>query len=171
MAQLFGCFLDISDIFFYVIIGWVKREGSPSFMQMFDIMALGREIPAKVFCKLFPITMKSISVQAMVPFSYQMVQSVFKFVNILIFSEVHSFHPVFCSIYVSVRPFSWESFKDGRRNLHSGCIIIIRVCIWIKVRVWKDTPMCTPMQGLLISSPGTRVGLQAGITECIHKIS
>ena len=96
---------------------------------------------------------------------------VFKFVNILIFSEVHSFHPVFCGIYVSVRPFSWESFKDGRRNLYSGCIIIIRVCIWIKVRVWKDTPVCTPMQGLLISSPVTRVGFQTGITECIHKIS
>ena len=62
MAQLFGCFFNISDVFFYVIIGWVKREGSPSFMQMFDISALGREIPAKVFGKLFPITMKSISV-------------------------------------------------------------------------------------------------------------
>ena len=62
MAQLFGCFFDISDIFFYVIIGWVKREGSPSFMQMFDITALGGEVPAKVFCKLFPITMESISV-------------------------------------------------------------------------------------------------------------
>ena len=110
-------------------------------------MALGREIPAKVLCKLFPITMKSISVQAMVPFSCQMVQSMFKFVSILIFSETHSFHPVFCGIYVSIRPFSWESFKDGGRNLYSGHINIIRVCIWIKVRVWKDTSMCTPMQG------------------------
>ena len=54
--------VNISDVFFYVIIGWVKREGSPSFMQMFDILVLGREIPAKVFGKLFPITMKSISV-------------------------------------------------------------------------------------------------------------
>ena len=32
MAQLFGYFFDISDIFFYVIVGWVKREGSPSLM-------------------------------------------------------------------------------------------------------------------------------------------
>ena len=49
-----------------------------------------------------------------------MVQSVFEFVNILVFSEMHGFHPVFCGIYVGIRPFSWESFKDGRRNLHSG---------------------------------------------------
>ena len=73
-----GCFFNISDVFFYVIIGWVKGEGSPSFMQMFDITALGREVPAKVFCKLFPIAMESISIQTMVPFLCQMVQSVFK---------------------------------------------------------------------------------------------
>ena len=105
------------------------------------------------------------------PFSCQMVQSVFKFVNILIFSEMHSFHPVFCGIYVSVRPFSWESFKDGRRNLHSGCIIIIRVCVWVKVRVWPDTSFCVPMQVLLKPAPAARVGLQASITECIYQIS
>ena len=134
-------------------------------------MALGREIPTKVFHKFFPITMKGISVQVMVPFSCQMVQSVFKFFNILIFSEMHSFHPVFCDIYVSVRPFSWKSLKNGRRDLHLGCIVIIRVCIWVKVRVWQDTSSCTPMQGLLIPLPVTRVGLQAGIMECIHQIS
>ena len=76
----------------------------------------------------------------MIPFSCQMVQSVFKFVNILIISETHSFHPAFCSINVGVRPFSWESFEDGRRNLHSGCIIIIWVCILVKVRVWQIPP-------------------------------
>ena len=32
MAQLFGCFFDISDIFFYVIISLVKGESPPSFM-------------------------------------------------------------------------------------------------------------------------------------------
>ena len=62
VAQLFACFLHISDILFYFIIGWVKRESSPSFMQMFNVMALGREIPTKVFCKLFPVTIKSTSV-------------------------------------------------------------------------------------------------------------
>ena len=138
-------------------------------------MVLGREIPAKVFCKLFPIAMKSTSVQAMVPFSCQMVQSVFKFVNILIFSETHSFHPVFCGIYiysvayVSIRPFSWKSFENGRRNLYSGHVIIIRV--QVKVRVWQDTSLCAPSQGLLEPVSVARVGLQAGIMECIYQIS
>ena len=62
MAQLFGCFLDISDMFFYVIISWVKRESPPSFMQMLNIAALGREVPTKMFCKLFPVTMEIASV-------------------------------------------------------------------------------------------------------------
>ena len=52
MAQLFGCFCDISDIFFYVIISWVKRESPPSFMQMLNIVTLGREIPTEMFHKL-----------------------------------------------------------------------------------------------------------------------
>ena len=75
-------------------------------MQMLNIAALGREIPTKMFRKLFPVTMEIASVQAMIPFSCQMVQSMFEFVNVLIFSEVHSFHPVFCGINVSIRPFS-----------------------------------------------------------------
>ena len=51
--------------------------------------------------------------------------SVFEFINVLVFSEVHSFHPVFCCINMSVRPFSWKSFENGRRNLYSGCVVII----------------------------------------------
>ena len=62
VAQLFGCFFDISDIFFYVIISRVKRKSSPSFMQILNIAALGGEIPTEVFCKLFPVTMKIASV-------------------------------------------------------------------------------------------------------------
>ena len=58
VAQLLGCFFDISDIFFYVIISWVKGESSPSFMQMLNIAALGREIRTEMFCKLFPVAME-----------------------------------------------------------------------------------------------------------------
>ena len=62
MAQLFSCFFDISDIFFYVIISWVKRESPPSFMQMFNILTLSREIPTEMFHNLFPVTMEIASV-------------------------------------------------------------------------------------------------------------
>ena len=62
VAQLFGCFFDISDIFFYVIIRWVKRESPPSFLQMLNIVTLGREIPTEMFCKLFPVAMEIASV-------------------------------------------------------------------------------------------------------------
>ena len=62
VAQLFGCFFEISDIFFYVIIGWVKRKSPPPFVQLFNIVTLGREIPTKVLCKLFPVTMEIASV-------------------------------------------------------------------------------------------------------------
>ena len=83
---------------FYVIIGWVKREGSPSFMQMFDISALGGEIPAKVFGKTLPNHHeKYLCLSYGTILGSKWFQSVFKFVNILIFSETHGFHPVFCS--------------------------------------------------------------------------
>ena len=51
-----------SDIFFYVIIGWVKREGPPPFMQMLNIVTLGREIRTEMFCKLFPVPTEIASV-------------------------------------------------------------------------------------------------------------
>ena len=72
LAKLFYSFVDISGVFFYIICIGVKGECPPSFMQVFDISPLSREVPTEMSGEFMPVTTKLICIQTMVPFPSQM---------------------------------------------------------------------------------------------------